>query len=81
MSSKEEDRKRVNCWLGAAVRAKRIEANVSQSELADEIGADQAYVSRMESGIKPISVSMLLEICKVINTSAAELLQQVERHV
>ena len=80
MSTKEENRKRINSWLGAAMRAKRIDADVSQSGLAHEIGVDQTYVSRMESGIKPISVPMLFDICKAIDTSAAELISQIEKH-
>lgn len=51
--------------LGFAVQQARIRAGLTQAELADELGTDQAYVSRLESGASVKAISRLLEALAV----------------
>ncbi|MBL8789034.1 MAG: helix-turn-helix transcriptional regulator [Rhizobiales bacterium] len=61
--------------LGLAVKDYRKRMDVSQEELAMRIGADQAYVSRIEAGQMNVTLETLELIADALNTDAADLLR------
>jgi transcriptional regulator with XRE-family HTH domain len=50
------------------------ERNMMQKELAEKIGVNEMAISRYIHGSRIVSVSILIEICKVLNVSADYLL-------
>jgi transcriptional regulator with XRE-family HTH domain len=61
--------------FGLAVREYRRSLNVSQEELAMRIGADQAYVSRIEAGQMNVTLETVEQIAAALDADAAELLK------
>jgi len=59
--------------FGHAMREKRRETGISQEELAMRIGADQAYVSRIEAGQMNITLETVEELAKALGVQASEL--------
>jgi len=55
------------------MREKRRETGISQEELAMRIGADQAYVSRIEAGQMNITLETVEELAKALGVQASEL--------
>lgn len=62
--------------LAALLRQIRVEAELTQSQLADKIGETQSYVSKYESGEQRLD---LLELDKVCSAAGISLLELVER--
>ena len=61
--------------FGLAVREHRRSLNVSQEELAMRIGADQAYVSRIETGQMNVTLETAEQIAAALNVDVGELLK------
>ncbi len=61
--------------FGLAVREHRRSLNVSQEELAMRIGADQAYVSRIEAGQMNVTLETAEQIAAALNVDVGELLK------
>lgn len=61
--------------FGLAVREYRRSLNVSQEELAMRIGADQAYVSRIEAGQMNVTLETVEQVAAALGADAAELLK------
>lgn len=59
--------------FGANVRNRRIEKNLTQSELAEKLGIETASLGRLECGINFVSARLLLKLCEVLETSPAQL--------
>lgn len=59
--------------FGLAVREQRKRLNVSQEELAMRIGADQAYVSRIEAGQMNVTLETLEQIASALGIDVAAL--------
>ena len=57
------DRQTIISMLTAA----RIEAGISQQELADRIGTKRSNICRIESGAQNISLDMLLRISRALH--------------
>jgi transcriptional regulator with XRE-family HTH domain len=62
--------------FGRAVRARRSELEISQEELALRIGADQAYVSRIEAGQMNVTLETVEQIAGALDSDVAQLLAQ-----
>ena len=60
--------------LGARIRARRVELELSQDALARLAGLHPTYISRIEAGLGNISVARLLPLAKALRTSAGDLL-------
>ncbi len=56
--------------LGAELR--RLRGRVSQSRLADAVGCDHAYISRLESGTRNPSRAVVLAIIAALELSQAD---------
>lgn len=59
--------------LAINVRHKRSLANISQEELAFNIGVERSYITAIEIGEKSPSLYCLFSIAKALNTSLKEL--------
>ena len=51
---------------GAIIRAKRKEANLTQRNVAEEIGYPENYISRYETGAVKISFELFIELLEII---------------
>ena len=59
--------------FGLAVREQRKTLNVSQEELAMRIGADQAYVSRIEAGQMNATLETVEQIASALEIDIDQL--------
>ena len=68
--------KKVN--LAALLRQIRLEADLTQSQLAEKIGQTQSYVSKYESGEQRLDLIQLEAVCEAVGIS---LIDFVERYL
>lgn len=61
--------------FGRAVKQHRQTAKISQEELAMRLGADQAYVSRIEAGQMNVTLEMIDEIAKALDVEVGVLFE------
>ena len=61
--------------IGSKLKQARVDAKVSQVELAEQIGVYQKDISRWEKGDITPSLEMFAKICRAMNVSADELLE------
>jgi transcriptional regulator with XRE-family HTH domain len=59
--------------LGAAIRALRMRAGLSQRDLAERAGLGEPYLSRIEGGHRDIRWSMLVRLLDGMDGSLADL--------
>jgi transcriptional regulator with XRE-family HTH domain len=65
--------------LVSLLREMRIEAGLTQVDLAARIEKDQAYVSRYESGQRRLDVLEVREICQAIGITLEEFVKRLEK--
>jgi len=51
--------------IGELLKDERLEANLTQEELAEKIGAKKSYISRIENGKTDIQLSTLYKLFEV----------------
>lgn len=61
------------------LREVRLEAGVTQVELAARIEKDQAYVSRYESGQRKLDILEAREICQAVGITLEEFVKKLEK--
>lgn len=61
--------------LGENIKTTRKALGMTQGQLAESLGVYQKDVCRWEKGTVVPSVQTLVDICKVLNVSADELLE------
>ncbi|MBK8699284.1 MAG: helix-turn-helix transcriptional regulator [Saprospiraceae bacterium] len=59
---KEFEAKAKSFVIGELLKEERLEANLTQEELADKIGAKKSYISRVENGKSDIQLSTLFRL-------------------
>jgi transcriptional regulator with XRE-family HTH domain len=64
--------------LVSLLREMRIEAGLTQVDLAARIAKDQAYVSRYESGQRRLDVLEVREICQVVGITLEGFAKRLE---
>jgi len=57
----------VDVYVGAKVKSRRLILGLSQEDLAKSIGLTFQQVQKYERGTNRISVSRLVDICKVLD--------------
>ena len=62
--------------LGKKIKIARIELDMNQTDLAENIGAKQKSISRYENGISLPSLDTMVKIAKVLKTSTAYFLDE-----
>lgn len=65
---------------GAFVAKVRAEKGISQIELAEMMGVGQGYVSKWESGTKPIHPERLFQLSKILGFDVFELRPELKDH-
>ena len=65
--------------VGERISHLRLEQGLTQEELAEQVGISASYVSHMESGIKQISLHVLVRMAEVLHTSTDVLLTGIQR--
>ena len=60
--------------IGRRIRECRKLQGIQQSDLAARVGCEPAYISKIESGEKGLSIVRLLEIADALNVSVDDLL-------
>jgi transcriptional regulator with XRE-family HTH domain len=59
--------------LGEAIRAKRLAAEMTQENLAEEANLSTVFISRVERGIESPSVDSLVKIAKALRSRVRDL--------
>lgn len=59
----------------------RIQSNMTQQELASYLGVSQSYVCKYEQGQKRLDFLEVRNICKILGTSLAELVDDYEERL
>ena len=65
--------------LGSYIRQRRKAANITQSKLADEVGIDVTYLSKLENGRQGASETVLRSLAAALDVSAARMLMLAGR--
>jgi transcriptional regulator with XRE-family HTH domain len=65
--------------LGDAVRQLRLEAKMSQEDLAEAAGTDLTQVGGVERGVRNPSYTTLLRLAAALGTSVGELTSLADR--
>ena len=66
--------------LGKKIQQQRIEQKISQSTLAEMIDVSPTSISRIERGVKGLSLEKLVLIADALNTSLDRLLAESLEH-
>ena len=64
---------------GETIKSKRIERDITQSELAEMIGVSKTYIYLIENDKKTPSLKMILRISRVLRYSVDELIGSEEK--
>jgi transcriptional regulator with XRE-family HTH domain len=63
--------------LAKLLKIKRIEADLTQRQLADRLGIDQSVISEIEIGQRRVSVVELVEIAEALDFDPHEAIDRV----
>ncbi len=64
--------------LQELLRRIRVEAGLTQAELAEKLKRPQSFVSKIESGERLLDVLELREVCEVLGLSLADFVKRLE---
>jgi transcriptional regulator with XRE-family HTH domain len=64
--------------LGELLRTARVDAKLTQEQLAAKAGIHRTYVSLVERDLRSPTVQMLLRICRAANVSASSIVARLE---
>lgn len=62
--------------LAALLRQIRLDANLTQSQLAEKIGQTQSYVSKYENGEQRLDLIELETVCKAVGISLTDFVER-----
>jgi transcriptional regulator with XRE-family HTH domain len=60
------------------LRGVRVEAGLTQSELASRLGTDQTFISKYESGERRLDILELREVCQVIGIDFVAFIRRLD---
>lgn len=63
------------------LREIRVDAGLTQSELASRLSRDQTFVSKYESGERRLDVLELREVCRAIGTDFVTFIRKLDREL
>lgn len=61
------------------LRGVRVEAGLTQSELASRLGTDQTFISKYESGERRLDILELREVCQAIGTDFVIFVRKLDK--
>jgi transcriptional regulator with XRE-family HTH domain len=59
----------------------RVNAGLTQKQLAEKLNSPQSYISKIESGERRIDLIELRELCKALNTNLIEFTTMLEQEL
>ena len=59
--------------IGENVRSKRLDEGLTQQELAEKLAVNQAYVAKIEKGVKVPSLPLARQLAEVLHCTLDEL--------
>ncbi len=62
--------------LAALLRQARVEAKLTQGQVAESIGQSQSYVSKYETGEQRLDLIELEAVCKAVGTPLTEFVRR-----
>ena len=62
--------------LAALLRQVRLDASLTQSQLAEKIGQTQSYVSKYENGEQRLDLIELEAVCKAVGISLSDFVER-----
>jgi transcriptional regulator with XRE-family HTH domain len=66
---------------GKILQTVRLDAGLSQTELAYRAGISSSYMSLIELGKRAVSLLIFMQICAGLKIKPSTLLKQIEDHV
>jgi transcriptional regulator with XRE-family HTH domain len=66
--------------IGNELQRARLDAGMTQEELALKAQIDRSYVSLLENNKKSPTIEMLFRICEVLGVKVSTLVARVERN-
>lgn len=67
--------------FGRVLRQRRIEAGVSQEELAHKANIDRTFVSMLERGLRTPGLGVVLSLAQGLGITGTDLVREVEEHL
>ncbi|MEO8608830.1 MAG: helix-turn-helix transcriptional regulator [Chloroflexota bacterium] len=64
--------------IGERVKAHRTQIQVTQKQLADEIGVERTSITNIESGLQKLPIHQLYRICQALKVDPFDLLPSLE---
>jgi transcriptional regulator with XRE-family HTH domain len=61
------------------LRGVRVEAGLTQSELASRLATDQTFISKYESGERRLDILELREVCQVIGIDFVSFIRRLDK--
>ena len=61
------------------LRGVRVEAGLTQSELASRLGTDQTFISKYETGERRLDILELREVCQAIGTDFLAFIRKLDK--
>ena len=61
------------------LRGIRVDAGLTQSELASRLARDQTFVSKYESGERRLDILELREVCQAIGTDFVTFIRRLDK--
>jgi transcriptional regulator with XRE-family HTH domain len=75
---RNRDRRRIGEWL----RAERLRAGLTQTELADRLRlSGQTKISAIEKGQRRLDILEFFELASILNTTPAKLAARLSTHI
>jgi transcriptional regulator with XRE-family HTH domain len=71
--------KRIEEFLGRAIRARREKMGVSQERFAVQAGVHRTYMSAIERGKVAVSVAVAAQVAKALGVTLSALFKDVEK--
>ena len=62
----------IKAKIGLRIKSLRLDANLSQEDLALKAGIDRTYINSVENGKRNISIININKITKALDTSLAD---------
>lgn len=65
--------------LGESIRARRLLAEFTQAQLAEQVGLERTSITNIEKGMQKVPLHVLFRICDALNVSTTTLLESLQR--
>ncbi|HXN39619.1 MAG TPA: helix-turn-helix transcriptional regulator [Solirubrobacteraceae bacterium] len=75
-----DDTARDQAILGAAIRALRERAGLTQEQFGERAGMDATYLSQLENGHRGIRWATVMRMLRALNLDLTDLAEEYPRH-